>query len=78
MLRAVAFAVMVDWETKFNPLMVNTVSPLPAVSAAGEIEEITGGGLRIVAMAEAERVGSAVLVAVTVSVLGEGGMGGAV
>jgi len=63
---------------KPEPVSVSNVSGPLAATADGEAEDSKGAGEIIVAETEAERVGSASLVAVTVGVLGEGGTGGAV
>jgi len=68
----------VDCEVKPEPFTVSVVSLLPALSDVGAMELMLGAGLLTVTVAEALRLVSAVLVAFTVTVLGEGGMAGAV
>jgi hypothetical protein len=60
------------------PVSVNLVFALPAGTTVGEIEESAGGGFTMVTDADAAFVASARLVAVTVTVLGDGSIVGAV
>jgi hypothetical protein len=60
------------------PVTVSVVFPLPAFTVAGEIALTTGPGFTRVTEADADCVASATLVAVTVTVLGEGSVLGAV
>ena len=63
-------------ETKLLPVMVR--EKLPRLVEAGETPTSVGVGLRSVTALEADLVMSAALVAVTVTVLGEGRVEGAV
>jgi len=63
-------------ETKLEPLTVR--EKLPRLVEAGEMPERVGVGLRRVTALEADLEVSAALVAVTVTLLGEGGVVGAV
>jgi hypothetical protein len=68
----------VDCGVKLVPVTVNVVSGLPASTVAGKMELRVGSGLTMVAVAEAVWLGSTTLAAFTVTVLGKGGMAGAV
>jgi hypothetical protein len=76
--RGVVPSCTLDWGVKLVPVSVSTVSPLPASTAVGEIELRLGAGFTTVTAAEAVWLGSTTLAAFTVTVLGEGGMAGAV
>jgi hypothetical protein len=76
--RAAAPNWTVDCGVKPDPVTVTTVSALPGAIEFGEIEASAGAGLFIWTEAEAVLVESVVLVAVIVTVLGEGGTAGAV
>jgi hypothetical protein len=60
------------------PSTVNLALTLPRGTEVGETDTRTGGGFRIVTEADADCEGFAELVAVTVTVLGEGSVFGAV
>jgi hypothetical protein len=60
------------------PVTVNCVFPLPTGTAAGEMEKSAGGGFVIVTDADADCAGLFELAAVTVTVLGDGSVVGAV
>jgi hypothetical protein len=68
----------VDCGVKLVPVTVRVVSLLPASTVAGEMELRVGAGLTMVTVANAVWLGSTTLAAFTVTVLGEGGMAGAV
>jgi hypothetical protein len=68
----------VDCGVKLVPVTVSVVSVLPASTVGGEMESRTGTGLMTVTEAVPARVGSATLVAFTVTPFGEGGTAGAV
>jgi hypothetical protein len=63
---------------KLAPVTVNVVFPLPAATALGEIEARVGGGFTSVTDAVADCAESVMLAAVTVTVLGDGRLFGAV
>ena len=78
MAREVAPDWTVDWGVKPVPVTVIVVSALPAKTVLGERDETVGAGLTTCTVADPEELVLAVLVAVMVTVLGEGGTAGAV
>ncbi|MFQ5683620.1 MAG: hypothetical protein ACE5HC_10155 [Candidatus Binatia bacterium] len=76
--RLVPAAVTVDCLAKPLPATVIAISDDPTIAVAGEITSILGFGLKTLTVAEPEDPGSFTLVAVTVTMLGIGGMSGAV
>ena len=76
--RAVVPACTTDCRANPVPFSVSVVLGLPALTLEGEIELRAGAGFVMATDAEAVRVGSATLVAFTVTVFGEGGTAGAV
>jgi hypothetical protein len=67
-----------DWEVNPVPFTVNLAFRLPKGAALGEIEARAGGGFTIVTEADADWEGSVALAAVTVTVLDDGRVFGAV
>jgi hypothetical protein len=67
-----------DCAQKPVPVTVSVVFPLPAFTVAGEMLLITGAGFTRVTEAVAESAEFATLAAVTVTVLGDGSVAGAV
>ncbi|HEV2350280.1 MAG TPA: hypothetical protein VG028_10595 [Terriglobia bacterium] len=68
----------VDCDVNPDPVTVTTVLALPALMEFGAIEVSTGDGLTTWTVAEAVRLELVALVAVIVTVSGEGGVAGAV
>jgi hypothetical protein len=60
------------------PVTVSVVFPLPAFTVAGEMLLTTGAGFMMLTVAVAESAAFATLAAVTVTVLGNGSIAGAV